>query len=171
MDYGSAYLRPQRNSDDDAVSMLSEQRASQYQPYRPGHGRRSSELSNSPASWSVSPVALSQSLPPLPGSDSPYNAMGASVFGSRAVLDAPFQEPTAWEQSTQFRSNRPPSPKPELQPSITIRSDSIPQRESRRYFRHPRHIHEPWKAGFWIRFPWRGFAALFTVLLCKCYSM
>ena len=166
MEYGAAYLRPQSNSDDDAVSMLSEHRASQYQPYRLEHRRQSSSLSNSPATLGVSPVALSQSLPPMPGSDAPYSPLRPSVFGSRAVLNEPFTEPTAWEQSTQFRSNRPESPKPEVQPTVTALSQSGPPRSNRRYFRHPRHIPEPWRTGFWVRFPWRGFAALFTILLC-----
>lgn len=171
MDYGSAYIRPQRNLDGDGASMPSEQRVSQYLPYRPGrqslpeHRQPSVEPSHSPSSFNVSPVALSQSLPPGSGFDNPYISLGPSMFGTSAVLDTPYQEPTAWEQSTQFRPARPPSPKPELQPTVSIRPESATQHDSRQYFRHPRHSHEPWKTGVWMRFPWRGFGALIMVLL------
>lgn len=192
MEYGAAYLRPRNNSNDDADSILSGNRESQYIPYRPEHRRQSSDAAAPRVSWSTSPVAnhspltnhslltnhspspslsqaaaLQQCLPPLqPPADTRQSVMSSSLFGSRAVLDSPYHETVAWERSTHFQSTRPASPKPELQPVITITPESESPREARRYFRHPRHIPEPWRSGFWLRFPSMGFSALFLILLC-----
>ncbi|KAF2793182.1 hypothetical protein K505DRAFT_306284 [Melanomma pulvis-pyrius CBS 109.77] len=159
MEYGAVYLRASRNVEEDAVSMLSTSgNPGPYQAYRPDNRRRSSESSSqSHTSCAVSPT-LQQSLPPLHES---YGHMGASIFGSRAALDMPYQEPVAMEDSTQFRTTimEEQSPKPEVQATV-LEGPNV-----RQYFRHPRHILEPWKPGFWIRFPWWGFGALFTVVL------
>ncbi|KAF2686755.1 hypothetical protein K458DRAFT_363048 [Lentithecium fluviatile CBS 122367] len=160
--------------DDDQVSILSspERQQSQYQPYRPAHLRKSTSESSSterPPSWMVSPVALQQAIPPeqpaarpLP---SPLPHMESTLFGNRAVLDTPYQEPVAWANSTYFRSTSQEVPKPDFRSStFVIREESLP-RDSRRYFRHPRHILEAWKPGFWLRFPWWGFGALLLILI------
>jgi hypothetical protein len=57
-------------------------------------------------------------------------------------------------------------PKLKAHTSTTSISDTGSLREPRRYFRHPRHIPEPWISGFWIRFPWLGFAAIFFIVMC-----
>ncbi|KAF2005703.1 hypothetical protein P154DRAFT_571000 [Amniculicola lignicola CBS 123094] len=171
MEYGAAYLRATKDDDDDGSNMLSAQRSpSQYLPYRPEatHSRRSSASSmNDRSSWAISPVALQQSLPPLPFQNESAVNRGSGLFQSRAVLDAPYQEPVAWANSTNFRTSvRPESPKIERQDSaltMTATVDAIPP--PRQYFRHPRHILEPWKTGVWVRFPWCGFGALIGIVL------
>lgn len=170
MEYGAAYLRPERTDDDDSASMLVGNRASQYQPYRPEHRRQSSDAAPARLSWNVSPIALQQSLPPMPSTNESPSNMTPSLFSSRAVLSSPYQESIAWERSTIFRSTRPESPKPEGVATTAMIPETERYNEARRYFRHPRHIPEPWRTGFWLRFPWLGFGALFSVLLCICYT-
>ncbi|KAF2014965.1 hypothetical protein BU24DRAFT_410655 [Aaosphaeria arxii CBS 175.79] len=163
MEFGAAYLRAGRNSDDDRISMLSAHRESQYQAYRP---EEPPVPSSSPPrrSWVVSPVALQQSLPPEPQPGQNSSETTSTLFGSRAVVDFNYQEPVAWANSTQFGPTRPESPKPEPQTTTMPVPDAEQARISRRYFRHPRHIPEPWKAGSWDRFPWCGFFALLLVI-------
>ena len=174
MEYGKSYLRATRPSDDDGISMLSTGGdATQYQAYHPDHRRQSSPEPSIPdrLSWTVSPVALQQSLPlPTPSSNESSTNMRPSIFGSRAVIDSPFQEPVAWANSTNFQQARE-SPKPEIWSTVQPIPGPNHPSESRRYFRHPRHILEPWSMGFWKRFPWFGFGALFGVLLCKLYYL
>ncbi|KAF2269829.1 hypothetical protein CC78DRAFT_240507 [Lojkania enalia] len=168
MEYGAAYIRTTRISDGDGVSMLSTTGIpSKYQPYHPENQQQpSSEASTqSRLSWLVSPASLQQSLPPIPsGNDTPGN-LRPSVFGSRAVINAPFEEPASWANQANFRPARTDGPKPEPLINALRASESFPNNEIRQYFRHPRHILEPWTTGFWVRFPWHGFGALFAVVL------
>lgn len=134
-----------------------------YQPYRPDdHDRRRSSASSSQShtSWIVSP-GLQHALPPLHNSS---GHMSASIFGARATLDMPYQEPVAMASSTHFQpmnietQSAPPTPEEQV---LDAQSPT-----PRKYFRHPRHFLEPWRPGFWRRFPWWGFGALFMVVLC-----
>jgi hypothetical protein len=176
-EYGSAYVRASRVVDDDErVSILStpERQQSRYQPYRPVHLRRSSSTSPTlerAASWVVSPITMQEAFPsgqptarPLP---SPLPQMEPSLFGNRPVLDAPYQEPVAWANSTNFDATPQGAPKPTVQGTTFVVTEESPPQNSRRYFRHPRHILEPWNPGFWRRFPWWGFGALLFIILCK----
>lgn len=176
--YGAAYARASKAFDNGPVSPLStsERSPSQYQPYRPTpHYKPSSETSPARVpSWTISPVELQQlqeaippdhqSSEPLP---SPQPHMEPSLFGSRAVLDTPYQEPVAWANSTTFRSTLQETPKPTLsRSSFVVTEEEIP-RNSRRYFRHPRRIPTPWETGFWLRFPWWGLGSLVVILMCE----
>lgn len=172
MDYGSGYLRATRNVEDDRVSMLSAHATpSQYQPYNPNHSRDSSEdsLQGRP-SFSVSPVALQQSLSPLsplPPQQDFTRGPGASLFESRAILNQPYQAPVAYENAAPFRPAETAGTKPDFTTVIDLGTGSeTPNGPSRRYFRHPRHILEPWRPGFWFRFPKWGIGALIGVMLC-----
>ncbi|KAF2185841.1 hypothetical protein K469DRAFT_157361 [Zopfia rhizophila CBS 207.26] len=167
MEYGTGFLRTTRTTDDDTVSMLSAtNQPSPHHAYSPEHSRESSASSIADrSSWAVSPVALQQALPPAPPEQESSGGIGASIFGSRAVLDTPYQETVAFGAARQSRSARPDSPKPEAQATVSAVPESDPPPQSRRYFRHPRHILEPWTSGFWIRFPWLGFGALLGVIL------
>lgn len=176
MEYGSAYLRASGTIEEDTISMLSApELTSQYHVYHPDHSRNSSNSSEDStanrASWSLSPTHLQQSLPPLPPASgpSPSPHMRPSIFGNRAALESPYQEPVAWANSTHFRSTSAEEPKPEARAAVFVVSENVlpPPKETRQYFRHPRHIPEPWKAGFWLRFPRLGFGALFLVVVCK----
>ncbi|KAF2710105.1 hypothetical protein K504DRAFT_404968 [Pleomassaria siparia CBS 279.74] len=166
MEYGASYNRASKNLDEDTVSILSPPtNPSPYQPYRPDSDRRSSNSSShsiNHTSWIVSP-ALQDALPPL--GETP-GGMGSSIFGSRAALNMPYQEPVYQLPSERTPSHRQSqsqsfntfiqTPEPQPQPTSP---------KSRTYFRHPRHILEPWRSGVWIRFPWYGFGALFAVVL------
>jgi hypothetical protein len=164
MEYGTAYIRGSKDLNDDNVSMLSMSgHPAPYQPYRPSDNNRrrsSASSSQSHTSWIASP-SLQQALPPLRHSS---GRMSASVFGTRATLDMPYQEPVDMENSTHFRSmsieNHLALPKLEEQ------ATDAQNPEARTYFRHPRHFLEPWRPRFWKRFPWWGFGALFVVVLC-----
>lgn len=96
---------------------------------------------------------------------SPVPKMGFSVFGDSARSQSPYQEQVAWANSTQFKS-APAESKPQMVQVTSLTTDDETPPPSRKYFRHPRHMLEPWMAGIWIRFPWSGAGALFlTVLL------
>lgn len=176
MEYGSAYLRASRPADDDSVSMLptEPQNQSQYQAYRPDAHRNSSSEDSTyrTPSWLVSPVEDSQQPPSLEQptvAPSPSPGLRPSIFGTGANPESPYQEQVAWANSTHFRPSTQEGPKPAtLQTSFVITEDNL-QREARRYFRHPRHILEPWNTGFWVRFPWCGFGAIFLILMCKYF--
>ncbi|KAJ4351403.1 uncharacterized protein N0V89_006745 [Didymosphaeria variabile] len=90
--------------------------------------------------------------------------MGFSVFGNSARSQSPYQEQVAWANSTQFRSV-PAETKPQMVQTTFLTKDDEAPPPSRTYFRHPRHMLEPWTTGVWIRFPWWGAGALFLVVL------
>ena len=167
MAHGAAYPPRSKSSEDDRASMISEPTDSTYQPYQPyrpaRHQRQSSNVSQLRASWA--PGALQQSLPPL-SSPNRASTVSASIFGSRAALTSPFLDSVAWESSTNFRAQVPDSPKQGSQLNVAPLSALESPSEGRRYFRHPRHIPEPWNSGYWKRFPWWGFGATFLVILC-----
>ena len=153
-----------RFSTDDRVSMLAMSDApSSYRAFQPNSRRRSSVSStHSHKSWIVSPT-LQHALPPL-ATSSPH--IGASIFAPSPALDGPWQEPI-WPQPVSMSDS--PQTRP-LNGGTSQLDDPAEVTESpkgRRYFRHPRHILEPWKPGFWTRFPWWGFSALFLVILCN----
>jgi len=176
-EYGAAYAQASKAIDDGPVSPLSvSERATQYQPYRPTHHHNSSSEA-SPArapSWVISSAELQQlqeAIPPEhPTSEplpSPQPHMESSLFGNGAVLDTPYQEPVAWANSTNFRLTLQELPKPTFQRSSFVVSEEETPPNSRRYFRHPRRIPTPWKAGIWMRFPWWGFGSLLVILICE----
>jgi hypothetical protein len=164
MEYGAAYIRGSKNLDDDNISMLSTSgNPAPYQPYRPNdHNRRRSSVSSahSHSSWIVSP-SLQHALPPLHESS---RHVSASIFGTRAALDMPYQEPVAMASPTHFRSMSIESQVAPPKPDNQVTDPQSPK--ARKYFRHPRHFLEPWRPGFWKRFPWWGFGALFWAVLC-----
>ena len=162
MEYGAAYLRPQRNSNEDGTPML---RQSQYQPYRAEHHRHSSDAVPASSQWIVSPIAQ-PGTPLMPPANEIASAPSPTLV--RAALDAPYQEPAAWEYSIYTNVNDRPTrdnPKPKVHTTSNSIAETDSLRESRRYFRHPRHIPTPWKPGFWIRFPWLGFGAISMIVL------
>ena len=163
MEYGSSYTRSQRSSDDDGAAML---RDSQYQAYNPEHRRHSSDALSPSSRWNVSPIVRSTTQTARRTSQA---ISATSPVNLTAALDAPHQEPAAWEYATYTSPIERSSsgiPKPEAQTSFTSLPGTDSARGSRQYFRHPRHIPAPWKPGFWIRFPWLGFGAVLSILLC-----
>ncbi|KAH7132670.1 hypothetical protein B0J11DRAFT_577572 [Dendryphion nanum] len=174
MEYGTAYLRPASKIDDsDSASILSEHRISQHQAFGQ-HDLQAPHTTLPPRnSWNISPAALQQSLPPMMPANESTSNMRPTIYGSRAILDFNYQEPVAWANSTNFRAPSSDSQKLEQQSMPMSGSESSHvnlSRDKRQYFRHPRHMAEPWKAGFWISFPWWGFGALFTITLLTCAS-
>ncbi|KAJ4305897.1 hypothetical protein N0V90_001430 [Kalmusia sp. IMI 367209] len=171
LEYGSAYVRASRQGEEDSVSMLSptdpqSPEQTQYQPLRPTDRRKSSEDStpDGTPSWLVSPIQLQESIPyEQHRVSSPTLTMGFSVFGGNTASETPYQEQVAWANSTQFRTTQEPKPQM-VQTTFAAGEDEVPP-PSRKYFRHPRHMLEPWTTGVWMRFPWWGFGALSLVLL------
>jgi hypothetical protein len=161
-EFGSAYARASMPIDEDQVSMLAtpENRQSQYRPYRPAHLQNSSlqySTRERAPLWVVSPIDLQQTTTPeqptIGSLPSPLPRMNSSLFGDRAVLGTPYQESVPWANSTNFRSTIQDAPKPAVpQTAFIVTEEDIPQKSSRRYFRHPRHIPMPWKTGFWLNF-------------------
>ncbi|KAL1593134.1 hypothetical protein SLS60_010741 [Paraconiothyrium brasiliense] len=90
--------------------------------------------------------------------------MRSTVFGDSARSQSPYQEQVAWANSTHFRS-APAETKPQMVQTTFLTKDDETPPPSRTYFRHPRHMLEPWTPGIWIRFPWWGAGALFLVVL------
>lgn len=186
---GDAYARASAKYDEEdtasILSMTENPQYSRYEAYHPGHQRNVSShntVASRPPSWLVSAAHLQQSLPmeqlgnpPSPGISEPEPSPGMrpSIFGTKDLPQAPYQESVAWANSTHF--------KPSTGERATVESVQAPRRasipplqresharkDSRQYFRHPRHIHEPWKAGTWNRFPIYGYGALFFILLCE----
>ncbi|KAF2733936.1 hypothetical protein EJ04DRAFT_524062 [Polyplosphaeria fusca] len=163
-EYGSAYLRASGEPNGEGlVSPVHD--ASQYRPFRPSQQRQSSDENIEMNRLSgVSPIDLQQSLPPMPLNSEPSSDMRPSIFDSRATINFPYRESVAWANSTDFGPARHTSPPPQPQPTTAAPRSDTPN-DGRKYFRHPRHMLEPWKIGFWARFPWIGFGALFSVLL------
>ena len=167
MEYGSAYLRPRKDSDDDGTSMLSSPaEASQYQANRPEQRRQSSSSQYSLPSRS-SWIVLQQALPPMSSTNDNRTSVRPSLFSSRANIDTVYTEQVAWANSTNFQTSnaRTESPKPEIITTVNRRSEPGSPKQTRKYFRNLRHVSEPWSTGFWKRFPWAGFGALFVVVL------
>ncbi|OAG09483.1 uncharacterized protein CC84DRAFT_1137177 [Paraphaeosphaeria sporulosa] len=166
--YGSPYSRASRQNEEDLVSMLSPvETTTPEQSYPINHRKPSSEdgMSQRTPSWLVSPPEPQDlGLYEQQRVSSPTPNMGFSVFGDRARSQSPYQEQVAWANSTQFRS-APAEPKPQMVQTTFLTTDEEAPPQSHRYFRHPRHMLEPWMAGVWIRFPWWGAGALFLVVL------
>ncbi|CAI6332264.1 unnamed protein product [Periconia digitata] len=185
--YGDAYARASTKYDaDDTASILSMTETlqySQYQAYHPGHERNipsNSTDASRPPSWILSAMNLQQSLPPEQMADPPSPSiseperspgMRPSIFGTRDLPQIPYQESVAWANSTRFKSTAedraPIGTIQKLEPTNInhFQRETYVRKDSRQYFRSPRHINEPWKSGTWKRFPIWGFGALFMVLL------
>lgn len=187
--YGDAYARASAKKDEEdtasILSMTETPRLSQYQAYHPGHERNvpsNGTTESRPPSWIVSAAHLQQSLPPEqignPPSPTisdpePSPGMRPSIFGTRDLPQAPYQESIAWANSTYFKPSAAAEggpveyyQKPRAASVPHLQRESYMQKDSRQYFRHPRHIPEPWKAGTWKRFPIYGFGALVMISLC-----
>ncbi|KAF2643901.1 hypothetical protein P280DRAFT_546780 [Massarina eburnea CBS 473.64] len=126
-------------------------------------------------SWIISAIDLQKALPPQSAMDTESTpqspGMRPSIFGTRDTPQEPYQESVAWANSTDFNpaiSQNPPIEtfgKQEGGPTVSALQERDTRRDSRQYFRHPRRILEPWKTGFWRRFPFWGFASLLIILL------
>jgi hypothetical protein len=151
--------------DEDAVSLLPSHTI--YQAYRPPHD---SETSNSLGTIPILNISSRLPTPPIyqpitwPGivpsrHQSPAPSLGfrPKLFGNHNT--EPYEENLAWANSTHFRANSESSMKPEFADMLEG------TRPLKQYFRNPRHIREPWRAGSTKRFPWRGMGSLFLVLL------
>lgn len=169
--YNSTYIRAPQYGDEDSVSMLSEPTSpEQSQRLPPGATDRrksSSEdgMSQRVPSWLEPPTQPQESnLYNQRQVNSPIPNMGFSVFGDRTRSISPYQEQVAWANSTHFTST-PAEPKPQMVQTTFLATATEAPPASRKYFRHPRHMLEPWTSGVWARFPWWGFGNLFLVVL------
>ncbi|PVI05200.1 hypothetical protein DM02DRAFT_687198 [Periconia macrospinosa] len=181
--YGEVYAGVTKYDEDTAsiLPITESPRDPQYHAYHPGHNTPSNNtVSSRTPSWLVSAVHLQQSLPPeqtlsMPSptisEPEPSPGMRPSIFGTRDLPQAPYQESIAWANSTYFKPSadeRPPEQtiqQPQPSRISHFQRESHIRHDSRRYFRHPRHIYEPWNAGVWKRFPIWGFSALSLILI------
>jgi hypothetical protein len=122
-------------------------------------------MSQRTPSWLISAAEPQESAPyeqrQVP---SPTLTMGYSVFGNIARSQSPYQEQVAWANSTQFRST-PAASKPQMVQTTFLATDDETPPPPSKYFRHPRHMLEPWITGVWMRFPWLGSGALLLIVL------
>jgi hypothetical protein len=166
--HGSPYARSSRQNDEDSVSMLSPMGATSPEQPSPINRRKSSSedgMSQRTPSWLIPSAEPQEStIYEQHQVSSPTLTMGYSVLGNSARSQSPYQEQVAWANSTQFRST-PAASKPQMvQTTFVATDDEIPL-PPRKYFRHPRHMLEPWMTGVWMRFPWWAAGALFLFLL------
>lgn len=171
MDYGAAYRQPQQPQDDDSSPNA---RQSQYRPFRyaPSH---QSPVSPPASSWSISPVALQQSLPPMSqvegASETRNTFLGSTIFDSNAAPNHPYLENFAWENATEFRPTRvEPSVETPNPPPLPTENIVFEECNTRKYFRDPRFNPEPWMPGVWPRLPWLGLGALLAITVCAYNS-
>ncbi|KAF2452190.1 hypothetical protein P171DRAFT_426568 [Karstenula rhodostoma CBS 690.94] len=165
---GSPYARASRQAEEDSVSMLLPVGATSPEQPHPNNRRKSSSgdgMSQRTPSWLISPPEPQDALPHEQRRvSSPPPNMGFSVLGDSARSQSPYQEQVAWANSTQFRS-APAESKPQMVQTILLATVDETPPSSHKYFRHPRHMLEPWMNGVWMRFPWWGAGALFLIVL------
>lgn len=138
-----------RQGDEDSISILTSVESS-----RPGQTEKSSDASN---------THRNSSIDDTPSYHPPQ--MGYSVFGNNTVSSELYQEQVAWANCTQFGTPAPAVAGPQMMQTTYFRKADVTPSPSRDYFRLPRHMLEPWVTGFWLRFPWWGFGAIFLILL------
>lgn len=173
MEHGAAYRQRQNQRVDDS---LANSRRSEYRPFRYGINHQT-PVSPPASAWSISPVALQQSLPPMVpaegASDSTDTLPGSTIFESQIAANRPYLENFAWENATEFRPTAVEEPREDAPVASPLSTNGVALEElsTRKYFRDPRFNPEPWMPGFWPRVPWLGLGALLATTACAFASL